>query len=163
MQLKRPTAGLLVASTLGLASVALPATPVSAAVTHKRPLLESLTYTPTTEHGSDGFLEAKYTATIRLYQSAPSITFTIDSVGTHNFATEAGPEKSYRAGVHKVSFTYDALPGGTFRITLFARVRPSADSPSLRSPAPIKSSDPATLVVKEAGEGEAGTGMVTKI
>ncbi|MGH2864550.1 MAG: hypothetical protein ACRDJX_04805 [Solirubrobacteraceae bacterium] len=65
--------------------------------------------------------------------------------------------------MHKVSFTFDALPGGTFQITLFARVRPPANSDTLKAPAPIKSSDPATLVVKEAGEGEAGTGMVSKI
>lgn len=163
MKIHRSTTCLLAASLLGV-GLALPASSAFGAHAAKNktkaPLLKSLTYTPLTTDGSDGFLQARYTATIKLYHSAPSITFTIDSTSSHNFETEAGPEKSYSAGVHKVSFLYDALPGGTYKITLFARVRPPAGSLFAAS---IKSSDPATLVVAEAPEGQDGAGKVTKI
>jgi hypothetical protein len=166
MKIHRSTACLLAVSLLGV-GLALPASSAfgAHAAKHKTkaPLLKSLTYTPLTTNGPDGFLQARYTATIKLYHSAPSITFTIDSTSSHNFETEAGPEKSYSAGMHKVSFLYDALPGGTYQITLYARVRPSANSDTLAPPAPLKSSDPATLVVAEAPQGQDGAGKVTKI
>jgi hypothetical protein len=163
MKIPRSTACLLAASLLGV-GLALPANSAFGAHTAKHktkaPLLKGLTYTPLTTDGADGFLQARYTATVKLYHSAPSITFTIDSTSSHNVETEAGPEKSYSAGVHKVSFVSDALPTGTYRITLYARVRPPADS---LSSSPLKSSDPATLVIAEAPEGKAGAGTVTKI
>ena len=161
MQLKRIaeilTAGALATGLAGAGTV--PA--LASSTKHpKAPLLKALTYTPLTTDGSDGFLQAHFTATIELYQNAPSIFFKVDSVGSHNIEVEEGPEPSYRAGVHKVSFTGGALPGGTFRITLFAYQRPSANR---GSSALLRSPDPATLVVQEAPEGGAGTGLVTKI
>jgi hypothetical protein len=135
---------------------ALAAPGAAASAAHaKAPLLKALTYTPLTTDGSDGFLQARYTATVDLYKAAPSITFTIDSVGSHNIEIEEGPHTSYRAGIHKVSFIGSALPEGTFRITLIAR-----EGPPLRL---VKSSDPATLIVAPAPEGSAGAGTVTKI
>lgn len=74
--------------------------------------------------------------------------------------TEIGPESSYRPGVHRIAFTAVALPAGTYRVTLYARVRPPANWDSLRPPAPLRSTDPATLVVQE---GQAGAGTVTKL
>jgi hypothetical protein len=135
--------------------------PASAASTHQRPVLKNLIYTPLTEHGSDGFLEARFTVSFRLYKPAPSIAFTIDSVGTHNVETEAGPSKSYGVGLHHATFTTDAFSGGTYRVTLVARVRPPAGSG--RSFTLLKSTDPATLVIAAAPEGVAGAGTVTKI
>jgi hypothetical protein len=157
MQLRRLSAGPLVATLCALtASGALAAPGAAASTAHaKAPLLKALTYTPLTTDGSDGFLQARYTATVDLYKAAPSITFTIDSVGTHNIEIEEGPHTSYRAGIHKVSFIGSALPEGTFRITLIAR-----EGPPLRL---VKSSDPATLLVAPAPEGSAGAGTVTKI
>jgi hypothetical protein len=165
--MRRPLTGIALSSTL-LAAVLL-ATSAGPASAHKRkapsdaPVLEALRYTATTSHGSDGFLEADVTATIRLYKPAPSITFTIDSTANHNVATEAGPEASYGPGVHKVSFTTDAFSGGTYLFTLYARVRPPKNSDSLRPPAPLKSADPATVVIANAPEGVAGAGVVTKL
>jgi hypothetical protein len=154
----------LSACVLSIATAALAASPAAASSSHhKAPLLKALTFTPTSTDGPDGFLQAKWTATVVLYQSAPSIYFAIDSTSSHNVETEAGPERSYTPGVHKVTFTSDALPGDTYKVTLFARVRPPKDSDSLRPPAPLKSSDPATLVVATAGEGTAGAGTVTKL
>ena len=127
------------------------------------PVLKALTYTPTTLHGSDGFLEARITATIRIYSPAPSIYFTIDSTANQNVRTEAGPEASYGPGLHKVSFMTDAFSGGTYRFTLYAFVRRPKNSYSLRPPAPLKSSDPATVVIADAPEGVAGAGVVTKL
>jgi hypothetical protein len=165
--MRAPRTGTALSSTL-LAAVLL-ATSAGPASAHKRkkhsdaPVLEALTYTPTTSHGSNGYLEADITATIRLYKPAPSITFTIDSTTNHNVETEAGPEASYGPGVHKVSFTTDAFSGGTYRFTLYALVRPPKNSDSLRPPAPLKSSDPATVVIAEAPEGVAGAGVVSKL
>lgn len=149
-----------------LAALALVAPASSATIAHaskqkiKAPLLKSLIYTPLTTKGEDGFLQARFTATVKLYHSAPSISFMIKSVSSHNIETEATPEKSYSAGVHKVSFIGDALPGGTYKITLYEAVRPPAGSLFATS---IKSSDPATLVVQEERNGVAGAGTVTKI
>ena len=157
MQLRR-IAGMLTAGSLaiGLASAgAVPALAASSAKHQKAPLLRALTYTPLTTDGEDGFLEAHFTATVELYQKAPSIFFKVESVGSHNIAVEEGPESSYKPGLHKVSFTGDALPGGTFKITLIAR-----EGPPLHV---NKSTDPATLVIAPAPEGSAGAGMVTKI
>ncbi|HXP37732.1 MAG TPA: hypothetical protein VN817_08200 [Solirubrobacteraceae bacterium] len=157
MQLRRLSAGPLVATLCALtASCALAVPGAAASTAHaKAPLLKGLTYTPLTTDGSDGFLQARYTATVDLYKAAPSITFTIDSVGTHNIEIEEGPHSSYRAGVHKVSFTGKALPEGTFKITLIAREGPPVHL--------VKSSDPATLLVAPAPEGSAGAGTVAKI
>lgn len=166
MQISRRSSSALVAS-LTMAALVLPASPAFGGKARKQstkaPLLKSLTYTPLTTTGSDGFLQARWTATVKLSRPAPSITFTILSTSSKNVETEAGPEKSYSAGVHKVSFESTALPGGTYKVTLLARVRPPKYSNSLRAPAPLKSSDPATLIVAEATEGKAGTGSVTKI
>lgn len=155
------------AALLALAAIALPASPAFAGKARKQatkaPLLKSLTYTPLTTTGSDGFLQARWTATVKLYHSAPSIVFTVLSTSSKNVETEVGPEPGYSAGVHKVSFISTALPGGTYEVTLLARVRPPKYSDSLRAPAPLKSSDPATLIVQEATEGKAGAGSVTKI
>jgi hypothetical protein len=140
---------------IGIAGAGAAPALASSAKHAKAPLLKALAYMPLTTDGSDGFLEARYTATVELYQKAPSIFFKVESVGSHNVNVEEGPEASYRAGVHKVSFTSDALPGGTFKITLIAREGPPVHL--------NKSADPATLAVAEAPEGVAGAGMVTKI
>jgi hypothetical protein len=157
MQLRRPSAGPFVTTLLALTASCAFAVPSAAAGTAhaKAPLLKALTYTPLTTDGSDGFLQARYTATIELYKAAPSITFTTDSVGSRNIEIEQGPHASYRAGLHKVSFIGNALPEGTFRLTLVAREGPPVHL--------VKSSDPATLVVAPAPEGAAGAGTVTKI
>jgi hypothetical protein len=155
---RRRIARMLTAGSLAIALAsagAAPALAASSAKQPKAPLLKALSYTPLTTDGSDGFLEARFTATVELYQAAPSIYFDVDSVGSNNIAVEEGPHASYKPGLRKVSFIADALPEGTFRITLVAR-----EGPPLRL---VKSSDPATLVIAPAAEGAAGTGMVTKI
>ena len=156
MQLRR-IARMLTAGSLAIGLASAGATPALASSSKhaKAPLLKALTYTPLTTDGSNGFLQARYTATVELYQYAPSITFAIDSTSSHNIEIEGGPVASYRPGIHKVSFLDDALPEGTFKLTLFAYQRPPAHL--------LKSSDPATLVVAPAPEGVAGTGLVTKI
>jgi hypothetical protein len=157
MQLRR-IAGMLTAGSLaiGLASAsATPALAASSAKHAKAPLLKALTYTPLTTDGEDGFLEAHFTATVELYQKAPSIFFKVESVGSHNIDVEEGPESSYKPGLHKVSFTADALPEGTFKLTLIAREGPPVHL--------NKSTNPATLVIAPAPEGAAGTGTVTKL
>lgn len=166
MQISRRSSAALTASLL-LVVLALQASPALAAKAHKQagktPLLKGLTYTPLTTTGSDGFVQARWTATVKLSQSAPSIYFMVTSTSSKNVDTEVGPEKSYSAGVHTMSFVTTALPGGTFKVTLFARVHPPKNSGSLRPPTPLKSSNPATLIVQEATEGKAGAGTVTKI
>jgi hypothetical protein len=155
---RRRIARMLTAGSLAIAMAsagAAPALAASSAKHPKAPLLKALTYTPLTTDGSDGFLEARFTATVDLYQKAPSIFFKVDSVGSRNIEVEEGPHASYKAGLHTVSFTADALPEGTFTIALIAR-----EGPPLRL---NKSSDPAKLVIAPAPEGAAGTGMVTKI
>jgi hypothetical protein len=157
MQLRR-LAGMLTAGSLAIGLAGVSATPVLAASSAKHakaPLLKALTYTPLSTDGEDGFLEAHFTATVELYQKTPSIFFKVESVGSHNIDVEEGPESSYKPGLHKVSFTGDALPGGTFKITLIAREGPPVHL--------NKSTDPATLAVAAAPEGAAGAGTVTKI
>jgi hypothetical protein len=157
MQLRRLSAGPLVATLCALTASGALAVPGAAASTAhaKVPLLKALTYTPLTTDGSDGFRQARFTATIDLYKAAPSIFFKVDSTSSNNVAVEEGPHVSYRAGIHKVSFIADALPEGTFSITLVAREGPPVHL--------VKSSDPATLVVAPAPEGSAGAGTVTKL
>jgi hypothetical protein len=154
---RRRIARTLTAGSLAIALASAGATPAlaSSAKHAKAPLLKALSYAPLTTDGSDGFLEAHFTATIELYQKAPSIFFKVDSVGSHNIAVEEGPHASYKPGLHTVSFTADALPEGTFSITLVAR-----EGPPVRL---NKSSDPATLVIAPAAEGAAGSGTVSKI
>jgi hypothetical protein len=161
--MKKLAACLLGAVSLAGASSAVPAALASTAhaAKSKAPVLMALSYTPGTVKDEQGFLTARFTATVKLKAPAPSIYFELQSTTSKNVEEEVGPEASYRAGVHKISFTTTALPGGTYRLVLYARVRPPKGS--YDNVKPLKGLDPATLVVGEATETEAGKGQVTKV
>lgn len=165
MKSKRTIAKALGVLGLALAPIAVSTTPAVAATARaskkaKGPVLKSLAYTPLTIKEEDGYLEARFTGTVTLYSSAPSIYFEVTSTTSNDVSEEIGPEPSYKAGTHKFSFTTTALPGGTYKLTLLARVKPSKYSDTVKS---LKGSNPATLVVEEATETEAGAGKITKI
>lgn len=155
----------VLAAALGIASVggvdAEAAAHADAAKNNPRPLIKSMTYTPLKTKEEDGFLQARVTATVKLSKPAPSIYFEVTSTSSKNVEEQIGPEPSYGTGVHKISFTTTALPGGTYKLTLYAYVKPPKDSGE--SAKTLKGSNPATLVVEEATETEAGTGKVTKL
>jgi hypothetical protein len=164
VEMRKLAACVLGAVSLAGASSGVPAALASTAdaAKSKAPVLKALSYTPGTVKDEQGFLTARFTATVKLNVPAPSIYFEIQSTSSKNVEEEVGPEPSYRAGVHKVSFTTTALPGGTYKITLYARVRPPKGS-SYDSAKPLKGLAPATLVVGEATETTAGAGQVTKV
>ncbi len=109
----------------------------------KKPLFKAFGYTPIGEVNSEVNPQATYTATIRLYAHAPSVDFAIYGNGG-NINTEVAPTKSYGPGLHRITVKGDALPAGTFKITLVVNL------PGGRH---LNGSNPATLVVTPAGPG----------
>lgn len=134
----------LISLTLVTAALTL-AVGVSSASAHTRkPLIKSFSYSPIGEVNSEVEPKATFTATIRLYARAPSVEFAIYGNGG-NIDTGVYPTKTYGPGLHHITVKGDALPAGTFKITLVVHL------PADRH---LDGSNPATLVVSAAGPGQ---------
>jgi hypothetical protein len=134
----RRTITALIIATLALAMGAGPA-----AAKTKKPVFKSFSYTPIGEVNTEENPQATFNVTIRLYAHAPSVEFHIYG-NNGNIETGVYPTSSYGPGVHHIVVKGDALPSGTFKVTLVVNL------PGGRT---LAGSNPATLVVSPAGPG----------
>jgi hypothetical protein len=138
IRVARRTLPALVAAVLALA---LSVAPASAAT--RRPIFKSFSYTPIGNVPTEENPQARFSATVRLYAHAPSVEFAFYGNGGNIDTGVLGP-KSYGPGLHRISIKGDALPAGTFKITLVVNL------PGGRH---LDGSKPVTLVVTPAGPG----------
>jgi hypothetical protein len=114
---------------------------------HHKPLLKAVTYKQLTTIGSDGFLQGRFTATVRLYAHAPSVGLRIKGI-TNAEDLQVTFRKSYGPGVHHLSTVNVSMPvNSKYKVSLFV------NEPKDRG---LHSSNHLTLFVNSAGVGNAG-------